>query len=126
MGALLGAGSTACAQPTQATTPEARAALYRERVCSAVVAVYAAGQRPSMVEVELPGPAAGDPPARVLVMAPHLVSAESCLGLPEPVGATLTTIHAPPSEPSTSSAPSTAPLTTAPSIKRPQPLDTRN
>jgi hypothetical protein len=66
---------------TLGTEPAVLKALYRERVCSAVVAAYQNGARPSVVGVDLPGPTAADPPAHIFLMAPHILSAEDCLGL---------------------------------------------
>ena len=114
-----------CAEvPPPRPSPDELAARFRERTCSAVVAAYANGARPSMLEIEMPGPQAEDPPSRVLLMAPHIVSAESCLGQPDPFVAV--TPSATPNAASTASTTEPRPLSNTPSARKPQPLDTRN
>ncbi len=120
-----------CAEVDPPRTPATRedlAAAFHERTCSAVIAAYANGARPSMLEIELPGPNSDDPPARVLLMAPHIVSAESCLGQPDPFAAATNE----PDRSATTVATATpttnrrAPASAPPSDHKPQPLDTRN
>ena len=89
--------------------PAALKALYRERVCSAVVAAYENGTRPSVVGIELPGPTSADPPAHIFLMAPHILSAEDCLGL----------VAAP------TATPASMPEATAKPARPVMPLDTR-
>ncbi len=110
--------------PETASSSDELALRFRERTCSAVIAAYASGVRPSMLEIEVPGPSAGDPPARVVLMAPHIISAESCLGQPDPFA--MGTPTAPSGADATSSAAPRSPSRPIPSDRRPTPLDTRN
>jgi hypothetical protein len=90
------------------------ASLLRERACASVVAAYRNGARPTAVEVQVPGPQLSDPPSRLLLVGPHVPTAEGCLGLPE--------ILVTPA-PLAPAAPAPAPAT-ATSARR-SPLDTR-
>lgn len=111
--ALSAAAVTGCA--ASAPTPES--AVY-DRVCSAVVAAYKNGVRPSQIEIEVPGPRANDPSARIVLVTPHVPLAEQCLGLPMPSALTL-------SPPATQVPPPTgAKIPAAESSV--SPLDTRN
>lgn len=71
-----------------AATPTPESAVY-DRVCSAVVAAYKNGVRPSQIEIEVPGPGPSDPAARMVLVTPHVPLAEQCLGLPMPSALTL-------------------------------------
>jgi hypothetical protein len=98
------------------------ALLLRERACASVVAAFRNGARPTAVEVQLPGPGAADPPSRLLLVGPHVPSAESCLGLPEIVTGS-TTAALPTAALPTTGLPSAVP-SPASSARR-SPLDTR-
>jgi hypothetical protein len=106
---MLLASSCRPAPATLGTEPAGLKDLYRERVCSAVVAAYQNGARPSVVGIDLPGPTAADPPAHIFLMAPHILSAEDCLGL---VAAT-------------AAPPTSTPEATAKPARPVMPLDTR-
>lgn len=100
-----------------ATAPTPESAVY-DRVCSAVVAAYKNGVRPSQIEIEVPGPRPSDPAARMVLVTPHVPLAEQCLGLPMPATVTLLP---PATQTPASSAPK--PPTTEGGVS---PLDTRN
>jgi len=112
----------ACAPPA----PADPAIVFKDRVCSAVVAAYRSGVRPASVDVVVPGPEAGDPTARVSLVAPGIPLAEHCLGVPGlsvPKASATERPKAATSQPATRD---TRPQELAPSGARPGPLETRN
>lgn len=109
--------------PREDLSQEDVAAHFRSRTCSAVLAAFANGVRPSMLEIEVPG-TAGAPAARVLLMAPHIVSAEACLGERDPFVASPTRHE--PSPDASATASTIEPKAPRPTDEKPRPLDTRN
>lgn len=121
MGALL-AGTGCAGSPSP--SPESPEAAVFSRVCSAVVAAFRNGVRPSQVEVEIPGPNTGDPPAHLVLVTPQVPLAEQCLGLPMPASVAL---NPPAAEPRGSAGPTpSAPIAAPRRASGVDPLDTRN